>query len=94
MTYEILDDCIPQQVSSVVVVQEPERIFDTDRGQTSLIERFNCTLRQRVSRLVRKTLSNSCEVRESCWCSVVLCPLLQCILTCLGLPKINVFTYY
>lgn len=28
-------------------------------GQVSLIERFNCTLRQRVSRLVRKTLSFS-----------------------------------
>jgi IS1 family transposase len=28
-------------------------------GQTSLIEGFNCTLRQRVSRLVRKTLSFS-----------------------------------
>ncbi len=31
-------------------------------GRTNLIERFNCTLRQRVSRLVRDTLSNSCEV--------------------------------
>lgn len=30
-----------------------------DSGKTSLIERFNCTLRQRVSRLVRKTLSFS-----------------------------------
>lgn len=30
-----------------------------DSGQTSYIERFNCTLRQRVSRLVRKTLSFS-----------------------------------
>lgn len=28
-------------------------------GKTSLIERFNCTLRQRVSRLVRDTLSFS-----------------------------------
>ena len=28
-------------------------------GQVSLIERFNCTLRQRVSRLVRKSLSFS-----------------------------------
>lgn len=28
-------------------------------GKTTLIERFNCTLRQRVSRLVRKTLSFS-----------------------------------
>jgi IS1 family transposase len=30
-----------------------------DSGQTNHIERFNCTLRQRVSRLVRKTLSFS-----------------------------------
>ncbi len=32
---------------------------DKGSGQTSLIERFNCTLRQRVSRLVRKSLSFS-----------------------------------
>lgn len=30
-----------------------------DSGQTNHIERFNCTLRQRVSRLVRKSLSFS-----------------------------------
>jgi insertion element IS1 protein InsB len=30
-----------------------------ETGQTSYIERFNCTMRQRVSRLVRKTLSFS-----------------------------------
>ena len=30
-----------------------------ETGQTNHIERFNCTLRQRVSRLVRKTLSFS-----------------------------------
>ena len=30
-----------------------------DSGKTSYVERFNCTLRQRVSRLVRKTLSFS-----------------------------------
>jgi insertion element IS1 protein InsB len=33
-------------------------------GQTALIERFNCTLRQRVSRLVRKTLSFSKKVQN------------------------------
>ncbi len=32
---------------------------DKQSGQTNLIERFNCTLRQRVSRLVRKSLSFS-----------------------------------
>ena len=30
-----------------------------ETGKTSYIERFNCTMRQRVSRLVRKTLSFS-----------------------------------
>ena len=30
-----------------------------ETGKTNYIERFNCTLRQRVSRLVRKTLSFS-----------------------------------
>ena len=30
-----------------------------ETGKTSHIERFNCTLRQRISRLVRKTLSFS-----------------------------------
>ncbi|ABW25731.1 IS1 transposase [Acaryochloris marina MBIC11017] len=30
-----------------------------ETGQTCYIERFNCTMRQRVSRLVRKTLSFS-----------------------------------
>jgi IS1 family transposase len=44
-----------------------EEIFPTCRhqavgktcGKTNSIERFNCTLRQRISRLVRKTLSFS-----------------------------------
>ncbi len=35
------------------------RVVDKDSGYTSYIERFNNTLRQRVSRLVRKTLSFS-----------------------------------
>jgi hypothetical protein len=30
-----------------------------ETGKTNKVERFNCTLRQRVSRLVRKTLSFS-----------------------------------
>ena len=33
-----------------------------DSGKTNHIERFNCTLRQRVSRLVRKTLSFSKKI--------------------------------
>ena len=35
------------------------RACGKDTGKTSHIERFNCTLRQRISRLVRKTLSFS-----------------------------------
>ena len=35
-----------------------------ETGKTSYIERFNCTLRQRVSRLVRKTLSFSKKVEN------------------------------
>ncbi|MGB2924731.1 MAG: IS1 family transposase, partial [Limnothrix sp.] len=33
-------------------------------GKTNYIERFNCTLRQRVSRLVRKTLSFSKKIEN------------------------------
>ena len=36
-----------------------ERLFQEETGKTSYIERFNNTLRQRVSRLDRKTLSFS-----------------------------------
>jgi len=35
------------------------RAVGKETGQTNHIERFNCTLRQRISRLVRKTLSFS-----------------------------------
>lgn len=35
-----------------------------DSGKTSYVERFNCTLRQRVSRLVRKTLSFSKKLKD------------------------------
>ncbi len=35
-----------------------------DTGQTNHIERFNCTLRQRISRLVRKTLSFSKKIEN------------------------------
>ncbi len=35
-----------------------------ETGKTNYIERFNCTLRQRVSRLVRKTLSFSKKIEN------------------------------
>ena len=37
----------------------PEKQHQVSKAKTNHIERFNCTLRQRVSRLVRKTLSFS-----------------------------------
>jgi insertion element IS1 protein InsB len=42
-----------------VIPSQRHRAVGKDSGQTNRIERFNCTLRQRVSRLVRKTLSFS-----------------------------------
>jgi insertion element IS1 protein InsB len=42
-----------------VLPSKRHRAVGNDSGQTNHIERFNCTLRQRVSRLVRKTLSFS-----------------------------------
>ena len=35
-----------------------------ETGQTNYIERFNCTMRQRISRLVRKTLSFSKKIEN------------------------------
>ena len=42
-----------------VIPENRHRPSGKETGQTNHIERFNCTLRQRVSRLVRKTLSFS-----------------------------------
>ncbi|MEO0806107.1 MAG: IS1 family transposase, partial [Cyanobacteria bacterium J06643_4] len=42
-----------------VLPSKRHRAVGKDSGQTNHIERFNCTLRQRVSRLVRKSLSFS-----------------------------------
>jgi IS1 family transposase/DNA-directed RNA polymerase subunit RPC12/RpoP len=42
-----------------VIPPERHRVCGKESGLTSGIERFNCTLRQRVSRLVRKALSFS-----------------------------------
>src|SRR5215211_1488099 len=42
-----------------VIPAERHQVCGKESGLTSGIERFNCTLRQRVSRLVRKTLSLS-----------------------------------
>ncbi len=42
-----------------VIPSQQHQAVGKDSGQTNHIERFNGTLRQRVSRLVRKTLSFS-----------------------------------
>jgi len=42
-----------------VIPQEQHHACTKQEGQTNHVERFNLTLRQRVSRLVRKTLSYS-----------------------------------
>jgi insertion element IS1 protein InsB len=42
-----------------VIPAERHRVCGKESGRTSGVERFNCTLRQRVSRLVRKALSFS-----------------------------------
>jgi IS1 family transposase len=45
-----------------VLPSKRHRAVGKETGKTSLIERFNNTLRQRVGRLVRKTLSFSKKV--------------------------------
>ncbi|MGG6295055.1 IS1 family transposase [Leptolyngbya sp. AN02str] len=47
------------QAYRAVLPPQRHRSVGKESGQTNHIERFNCTLRQRVSRLVRKTLSFS-----------------------------------
>lgn len=44
---------------TLIFPAERHHAVGKDSGQTNHIERFNCTLRQRVSRLVRKSLSFS-----------------------------------
>jgi insertion element IS1 protein InsB len=43
----------------IVFPQKRHRAVGKDTGKTNYIERFNNTMRQRISRLVRKTLSFS-----------------------------------
>ena len=45
--------------SQEVIPSAPHEVCAKGSGKTNLIERFNGTLRQRVSRLVRETLSFS-----------------------------------
>ena len=43
----------------IVLPKKRQRAVGKDTGQTNYIERFNNTMRQRISRLARKTLSFS-----------------------------------
>jgi insertion element IS1 protein InsB len=47
------------QAYSCILPQKRHKAVGKESGQTNHIERCNCTLRQRISRLVRKTLSFS-----------------------------------
>lgn len=47
------------QAYAAVIPPDQHRPVNKDSGQTNYLERFNCTLRQRVSRLIRETLSFS-----------------------------------
>jgi insertion element IS1 protein InsB len=47
-----------------VIPASQHRVYAKGSGHTNIIERFNCTLRQRVSRLVRETLSFSKSLRN------------------------------
>ena len=64
MLYCPLSDCKPLytdhwQAYKVVLPGKRHHAVGKETGLTSYIERFNNTLRQRVSRLVRQTLSFS-----------------------------------
>jgi len=47
-----------------VIPSKRHRAVGKQTGKTNYIERFNCTLRQRISRLVRKTLSFSKKIEN------------------------------
>ena len=47
-----------------VIPAKRHQAVEKETGKTSYIERLNCTLRQRISRLVRKTLSFSKKIEN------------------------------
>jgi len=47
-----------------VIPEKQHVVADKKSGKTNIIERFNCTMRQRVSRLVRFTLSFSKKIEN------------------------------
>lgn len=58
---------------AMILPTKRHRAVGKETGKTNHIERFNCTLRQRISRLVRKTLSFSKKLENhigALWCFV------------------------
>ena len=49
---------------ALVFPSKRHKAVGKETGKTSYIERFNCTMRQRISRLVRKTLSFSKKIEN------------------------------
>ena len=69
-----------------VLPSKRHRAVGKETGKTSYIERFNNTLRQRVSRKRPKNLVLFKIVGEPHWCYLVFYPSLQCIITYVALP--------
>jgi insertion element IS1 protein InsB len=61
-----------------VLPSKRHQSVDKDNGLTSYIERFNCTIRQRVSRLVRKSLAFSKKLDNHIAAMGAVCASLQC----------------
>lgn len=70
-----------------VIPNSRHRAVGKSSGKTKGIERFNCTLRQRVSRQVRDTLSFSKKLDNHIGAIWYARTSLQFILTSVGLPK-------
>ncbi|MBF0345776.1 MAG: hypothetical protein HQL06_16295, partial [Nitrospirae bacterium] len=47
-----------------IIPSKRHRPVGKESGKTSHIERFNCTMRQRISRLLRKALSFSKKIEN------------------------------
>jgi IS1 family transposase len=52
------------QAYNCVIPNRRHQSVGKETGKTNYIERFNCTMRQRISRLVRKTLSFSKKIEN------------------------------
>jgi len=57
----------------IVFYKKRHRAVGKDTGQTNYIEKFNNTMRQRISRLARKTLSFSKKLSNHMGSSLVFC---------------------